>query len=114
MPAIRKRPPSTISGPAQGVVAATGQVIETVAGAGAVPSEATSTLIPAGICSRCVSAVSAEYSPSQRSEPAGVCTAVASAVAAPDCVGSVVAAASSSGATAVTATPPEPSALASA
>ena len=73
---ISVSPPSAISGPAQGVRLSTGQRIEMLDGAAAVPSE--TTMIDRSLSS--TTGVSRRFSPvysrSQRSEPAGDGTAV--------------------------------------
>ena len=84
MPPASSSPPPAISGPAHGVGEASGQVTDNCAGAGATPSDATRTLIPAGSWSGAISRSSCWNSSIQRSEPIGSSsTGSASASASP-------------------------------
>src|SRR5690606_336246 len=79
-PTARNTPPSTMSGPAQGVELSRGHEIVMSAGAGCVPSDATSTLMFSGSLRGATTAASSWYWSSQRSEPAGLRVAGAASV----------------------------------
>jgi hypothetical protein len=69
--------PPTISGPAHGVELSVGQATLISVGAGAVPSEASTTEIPSGTFRVVVSDPCPVNSSSQRSDPAGLVGSVA-------------------------------------
>src|SRR6185437_15659791 len=82
-------PPPTISGPAHGVLASSGQTMRIWFGAGAVPSLAMITLMLLGTFIRVTFASVPSNSSSQRSEPAGFGPFAVAGVS-PDVAGALV------------------------